>query len=246
MPRIARVAVPEVPYHITQRGYGRRTVFYNDADRLTYLRLLASAAEEHCMKIQAYCLMSNHVHLVAVPQRPDSLARALGRAHAGFARYRNLSDDSCGHVWQARYFSCPLDRAHLWRAIAYVERNPVRAGMVETAEEYRWQERAGASRPRPSGRLSGSGRVAGALRPSAVGRGSARRVRRGGVPAAASGRVDPSGTTFGGRALGSEEFVEQLERQLGRRLRPKPPGRPRKKEAPSIDTAEQMRLEIGI
>jgi len=138
MSRIARVAVPEVPYHITQRGNGRRTVFYNDVDRQTYLRLLARYAEEHRMRIQAYCLMSNHVHLVAVPQRPESLARALGHAHADFARYRNASDGGCGHVWQARYFSCPLDHAHLWRAIAYVERNPVRAGMVETAEEYRW------------------------------------------------------------------------------------------------------------
>jgi len=138
MPRIARVAVLEVPYHITQRGNGCRTVFYNDADRLTYLRLLARYAEEHRMNIQAYCLMSNHVHLIAVPQRPDSLRRALERAHAAFARYRNLADDSCGHVWQARCFSCPLDRAHLWRAIAYEERNPVRAGVVDTAEEYRW------------------------------------------------------------------------------------------------------------
>jgi putative transposase len=240
MPRIARVAVPEVPYHITQRGNGCRIVFYNDADRLTYLRLLARAAEEHRMNIQAYCLMSNHIHLIAVPHRPDSLARALGCAHAGFARYRNLSDDSCGHVWQARYFSCPLDRAHLWRAIAYVERNPVRAGMVETAEEYRWSSaQAHLGRDHMDAFLD-LGEWQGRAGPRRW-----REVLRGGFEEAAF-QQRLRDASIQGRALGSLEFVEQLERQAGRRLRPKPPGRPRKKEAPLIDTVEQMLLEIGI
>lgn len=150
MPRIPRVVIPGIPYHVTQRGNGRRDIFYTAADRQIYLDLLARYAERHQMAIWAYCLMSNHLHLVASPRRPESLARALGRAHAQYARYRNLIDRGCGHVWEARYFSCPLERAHLWRAIAYVERNPVRAGIVDHAEAYPWSSaraRLGGVRP---------------------------------------------------------------------------------------------------
>jgi putative transposase len=235
MSRIARVAVPDVPYHITQRGNGRRIVFYNDVDRQTYLRLLARSAAEHRMNIQAYCLMGNHVHLVAVPQRADSLARALGRAHADFARYRNVSDGSCGHVWQSRYFSCPLDWAHLWRAIAYVERNPVRAGMVEAAEEYRWSS--------ARARLGGPGTEAFLDLGEWWGRYDPPRWREvlGSAVDEAAFQRQLRDASIRGRALGSEEFVEQLERQTGRRLRPKPPGRPRKQVA-----AEQMSFENGI
>jgi len=235
MSRIARVAVPGVSYHITQRGNGRRTVFYSDTDRQTYLRLLARYAREHRMNIQAYCLMSNHVHLVAVPQRPDSLARAMRGTHADYARYRNASDGGCGHVWQARYFSCPLDRVHLWRAIAYVERNPVRAGMVEIAEEYRWSSaraRLGRGHFNDFLDLGDWGECYDAPRWREV----------------LSGEVDEVSfqqqlreSSMRGRALGSDEFVEQLERQTGRRLRPKSPGRPRKNVA-----TQQMTLEIGI
>jgi putative transposase len=235
MPRIARVALPEVPYHITQRGNGRRIVFYSDLDRRTYLRLLARYAEEYRMTVQAYCLMSNHVHLIAVPLRPESLARALGRTHAEYARYRNATDGSCGHVWQARYFSCPLDRAHLWRAIAYVERNPVRAGMVETAEEYHWSSApARLGRDRPDALIDLSDWQ------DRYDPNQWREVLRLGLDEI-SFQQRLRDASMRGRALGSEEFVEQLEQQAGRRLRPNLPGRPRKKVA-----AEQMILENGV
>ena len=229
MSRIARVTVPDVPYHVTQRGNGRRAIFFNDADRRTYLRSLARYSEEHRLRVWAYCLMDNHVHLVAVPERPDSLARALGCTHADYARYRNVLDGGCGHVWQARYFSCPLDGAHLWRAMAYVERNPVRAGMVAAAHEYWWSS-ARAHLGLDEGGFLDLVEWRDRYDPSQW-----REVLRNGVDEAAiQERLHEASRR--GRALGSDSFVAQLEQQAGRTLRPKSVGRPKK----------LMSLEIGV
>ena len=138
MSRIARVVLAGIPYHITQRGNARQQVFFDAQDYALYLDLLQSRSRVTGLRILAYCLMPNHVHLIAVPERADSMAAALGRTHAEFARHFNLRERSCGHVWQARYFSCPLDEPHLWKAMAYVERNPVRAGMTAHCGRYRW------------------------------------------------------------------------------------------------------------
>ncbi len=135
---MARAVVAGVPHHVTQRGNGRRTIFDTDADRLLYLDLLRENAVECDLAIWAWCLMSNHVHLVAVPGRPDSLARTLGRTHAAYARYLNIRRRSCGHLFQARFYSCPIGPQHLWTTVAYVERNPQRAGLVAVPWDYLW------------------------------------------------------------------------------------------------------------
>ncbi len=172
--------------------------------------------------------MSNHVHLVAAPERPDSFSRALGCTHASYARYRNLIDRSCGHVWEARYFSCPLDRAHFWRAVAYVERNPVRAGMVETAANYPWSSaraHLGEQPALPFLNLSEWQSHYDTFR--------WREVLRNGVDEADfQERIREASKR--GRPLGSEAFIKNLEEQAGRKLRPNPPGRPRKKPEMSI------------
>jgi putative transposase len=228
MSRIARVVVPDVPYHITQRGNGRRVIFYTDADRQTYLDLLKRYTEKYRVIVWAYCLMSNHVHLVAVPERPDSFSRALGRTNANYACYRNLVDRSCGHVWEARYFSCPLDRAHFWRAVAYVERNPVRAGMVETAADYRWSSapaHLGEQPALPLLNLSEWQSHYDTFRWREV-------LRKGVDEADFQERIREASKR--GRPLGSETFIKNLEEQAGRKLRPNPAGRPRKKPEMSI------------
>ena len=135
---MARAVVAGVPHHVTQRGNGRRTIFDADADRLLYLDLLRENAVECDLAIWAWCLMSNHVHLVAVPGRPDSLARTLGRTHAAYARYLNIRRRSCGHLFQTRFYSCPIGPQHLWTTVAYVERNPQRAGLVAVPWDYLW------------------------------------------------------------------------------------------------------------
>jgi putative transposase len=138
MPRIARAVVAGVPHHVTQRGNGRRAIFDTDADRLLYLDLLRENAVECDLAIWAWCLMSNHVHLVAVPGRSDSLARTLGRTHAAYARYLNVKRRSCGHLFQARFYSCLIGPQHLWMTVAYVERNPQRAGLAVVPWDYPW------------------------------------------------------------------------------------------------------------
>ncbi len=103
-----------------------------------YLNLLRRNSVEYRLTLWAWCLMSNHIHLLAVPERSNSLHRALGRTHADYARYLNIKRASCGHVWQARFFSCIVGPEHLWMTMAYIERNPVRAGLAAEADQYRW------------------------------------------------------------------------------------------------------------
>lgn len=138
MPRKPRCVLPGVPYHITQRGTDGRMVFLADPDRTAYLRILALNREEARVRILAWCLMSNHIHLVAIPECEDSLEILMRRVHGRYAQMFNARAGRSGHLWQSRFFSCALDSRHLWRALAYVERNPVRAGLVERPEQYRW------------------------------------------------------------------------------------------------------------
>jgi REP element-mobilizing transposase RayT len=134
MARFARVIALGVPHHITQRGNARRFILDSDADRRVYLDLLRQSAERSEIELIGYCLMSNHVHLIAIPNKANVLGLALKDAHGRYASYWNAMRCSSGHVWQGRYYSCPLDESHLWEALRYTELNPVRASMVAKAE----------------------------------------------------------------------------------------------------------------
>ena len=128
----------DTPHHVTQRGNGRRVIFETDNDRLVYLGLLQQHAKQQRLAILGYCLMPNHVHLIAVPESEGSLRRTLRNIHGRYAAYLNIRQASSGHVWQGRYYSCPMDDDHLWTALRYIERNPVRAGMVRDATDFPW------------------------------------------------------------------------------------------------------------
>lgn len=138
MPRIARLIVPDIPHHITQRGNRRQRVFFSDADKSLYLRLLLDNSAVVGLSWLAYCLMDNHVHMVGIPKDKDDFACALGETHRKYSTIINIREKWKGHLWQGRYGSCPLDDIHLYAAIRYVERNPVRAKLVEKAEDYPW------------------------------------------------------------------------------------------------------------
>jgi putative transposase len=142
MARLARVVAVGVPHHVTQRGNARQFILGCDSDRGVYLDLLRQSFVLHGVDLIGYCLMSNHVHLVAVPHQADVLGLSLKNAHGRYAAYWNASHHSTGHVWQGRYYSCPLDEPHLWEALRYTELNPVRAAMVETAERWGWSSAA--------------------------------------------------------------------------------------------------------
>jgi putative transposase len=142
MARFARVVVVDVAHHVTQRGNARQIILSDEADRVAYLELLRQYSELHSLWLLGYCLMSNHVHLIVVPRNSEALAQTLKHTHGRYAAYWNARNSSSGHVWQGRFYSCPLDETHLWRALCYVELNPVRAMMVRAAEQWRWSSAA--------------------------------------------------------------------------------------------------------
>jgi putative transposase len=138
MPRIARTVIPNIPYHLTQRGNNRQDVFFTVDNRKNYLDWLAIYSSRFKFDIQAYCIMSNHVHIVGIPRYPDSMARTVQVLHVRHAQSINREKNWHGHVWHQRYFAAPLDDSYFWLAMRYVEQNPVRAGMVAKAEDYLW------------------------------------------------------------------------------------------------------------
>lgn len=232
MARLPRVIAVDTPHHVTQRGNAGRFVFQGDADRLVYLQLLHQNCRLHGLSLLGYCLMSNHVHLVAVPERADSLELALQHAHGRYAAYFNARYESSGHLWQGRYYSCPLDRAHLWRALRYTELNPVRAGLVMDPAAYRWSSAANhcgrgaaytpvdlAPWPEPWSASDWSEYLN-----AAISEDEAMAIRK---------------CTHTGRPLGGETFVHGLEKALSRRLMPGKGGRPRKEHA---DARQRMLL----
>lgn len=138
MPRLPRLIVPDIPHHITQRGNRRQRVFFSDSDKLLYLRILLDNSQQRGMRYLAYCLMDNHVHLIITPRRKEDISIVLGETHRKYSTIINIREKWKGHLWQGRFCSCPLDDIHLSMAVRYIERNPVRAGIVEKAEDFPW------------------------------------------------------------------------------------------------------------
>jgi putative transposase len=138
MARIARIVVPHVPHHVTQRGNRRQDVFFGDADYEAYLALLAEHTRREDVAVWAWCLMPNHVHLLLVPSSEDGLRAALGEAHRRYSQAVNRRQDWRGFLWQGRFASCPTDEAHSYAAARYIELNPVRAGLAATPEAWPW------------------------------------------------------------------------------------------------------------
>lgn len=138
MARLARIVIPGVAHHVTQRGNRRLPVFFSDDDRELYLALLAEAARASGTACLAWCLMDNHVHLILVPEREDGLRATLGEAHRRYTRHVNFREGWRGHLFQGRFASYPMDDAHLMAAVRYVELNPVAARMVARAEDWPW------------------------------------------------------------------------------------------------------------
>ena len=131
MARIARVVAPGYPHHITQRGNRRQETFFCDDDYRAYIELMSEWLAKHKVEVWAWCLMPNHIHLIAVPQIQEGLARAIGEAHRRYTRRIDFRENWRGHLWQKRFASFPMDETHLLAAVRYVEMNPVTANMVE-------------------------------------------------------------------------------------------------------------------
>jgi putative transposase len=214
MGRIARVVIPGIPHHVTQRGNDRQRIFYSDDEHCRYLALYRHYGLRLGLKTFAYCLMDNHVHWVVVPASKDALGQSFHALDTKYAGWVNSAKRRSGHLYQGRFFSCPLDEDYLWAAVRYVERNPVRAGMVARAEDYRWSSAAAHCGLRADPLLAPGFPPAGVVADwaewlSTEDAQQTNAVRR---------------QTACGRPCGSEAFVVRLEKLLERLLRPQKPG----------------------
>ena len=218
MPRMARIVVPGIPHHLTQRGNRRENVFFNDDHRQRYLQLLLEYSTYHGLSVLAYCLMTNHVHLVAIPVFVASLAAVMRPLNQRYAQFINQCLGISGRLWQGRFFSCPRDESHLWAAIRYVERNPVRARMVERAEHYPWSSAAAHCGLRHDPLLAALPDV----RPLETVDWSSWLAEDDDEKTLFTLRLN----TRTGRPIGAEQFVSDLESRLHRRLHAQPIGRP--------------------
>jgi putative transposase len=217
MARLARVVVPGIPHHITQRGNRRQEVFFRDEDYQDYLDLISHWCGEEGVEIWSFCLMPNHVHLIVAPREESRLSRAIGEAHRRYTRQINFREKWRGYLWQGLFGSFPLDEPYLLAAARYVERNPVKAGMVRAAWDYPWSS----VHAHLSGRSDGVVTVEPLL------------MRVDDWKAFITASHGGDDELFlrherSGRPLGDERFVEQVSKLIGRDLMPKKPGRKRK------------------
>jgi putative transposase len=138
MSRLARVVIPGLPHHVTQRGNGRAQVFFGDGDYALYRDLLAESCRDASVEVWAWVLMPNHVHLILVPSDPDGLRRALAPVHRRYAGHIHLRHQRTGHFWQGRFGAVVMDEEHLAAALRYIALNPIRAGLAERPQDWRW------------------------------------------------------------------------------------------------------------
>lgn len=138
MARALRIEFPGAVYHVTARGDRRKAIFVDDADRQRFLELLAQATDRFEATVMAYCLMGNHYHLV-VHTHQANLSRLMRHVNAVYSQAFNRRHGVVGHLFQGRFKAIIVDRdAYLLELCRYVELNPVRAAMVETAANWKW------------------------------------------------------------------------------------------------------------
>lgn len=218
MPRVARIVVPGIPHHVTQRGNNRQDVFFVDDDRRNYLHILRDAGAKFGIDVLGYCLMTNHVHLIVTPHTEEALAKALGRTHFLYAQYVNELHGRSGHLWQSRFYSCPMDDDHFWKAMRYVEQNPVRGGLARTARDYPWS-----SARAHLGDGDESGLISMQVWRDRMDARTWRNLLQENLDEATVSQIRLQSRT--GRPLGSDSFLSKLEAMLGRRIRALPIGR---------------------
>jgi putative transposase len=210
MARLARVVIPGLPHHVTQRGNARARTFFGDDDYALYRDLLATHCRDANVEVWAWCLMPNHVHLILTPSDPDGLRRALSRVHRTYAGVIQTRRKRSGHFWQGRFGAVPMDEEYLAAALRYVSLNPVRARLVARAQDWKWSSTRAHLRGRDDGLTT--------LKP-------VKQI----IPdfAGLLGSV-PEQDLFDrlraaesiGRPLGSDRFMARIERLTGRILKP--------------------------
>jgi len=210
MARLARVVIPGLPHHVTQRGNGRAPTFFGDADYALYRDLLAASCRAAGVEVWSWVLMPNHVHLILVPGDADGLRRALAPAHRRYAGVIHARERRTGHFWQGRFGAAAMDEAHLGAAVRYIALNPVRARLVARPEDWPWTS----VHAHLSGRDDGITTLAPVLQRYAP---FAAFIATEGDPALLEGlrRAETVG-----RPVGDAAFIATLEAATNRTLRP--------------------------
>ena len=209
-----------MPHHITQRGNRRQKTFFSEEDYAAYIDLMGQWCRKYAVDVWAYCLMPNHIHLIAVPARKETLRLVIGEAHRRYTRRINFREGWRGHLWQERFSSFVMDEHYLLACARYIENNPVRAKLVSSPKQWQWSS-ATAHISSRNDQLVNVEPVLSLIN------GDWRNFL---ASAASSEELDESrkhGRT--GRPLGGTSFRSQLEHLLGRNLTPQKPGRKLKK-----------------
>jgi putative transposase len=215
MARLARFILPGVAHHITQRGNGRQQTFFSDADYRVYRDLFKLHCAEQGVRVWSWVLMPNHVHLILVPRREDSLRAALSRIHRAYAGHIHARTQRTGHFWQGRFGCVAMDEAHVLAAIRYVHLNPVRARLVVRSQDWAWSSVHALLRPSRGDGFTDTGPVLDRV-------GDMRALLKSGEDDAQSMALRRAETT--GRPLGNDAFLRKVARQTGRDPHPAKPG----------------------
>jgi putative transposase len=218
MPRSARIVIPGLPHHVTQRGNRRQQVFFCDEDYRSYLRFMVSSLEVFSVGLLSYCLMPNHVHLLVVPPSESSLRESVGNAHQSYTRFINNRQSWQGHLWQGRFFSCAVEPSGTPFVARYIELNPVRAGMVDDPRSYPWSSASQACQGGSDGRSGFADIFAPSESWSAF-------LREGIENQSRDFGKKLQSSTRTGRPLGSSEFIREMELETGLVLERKTAGR---------------------
>lgn len=214
MARLPRLVVPGFPHHVTQRGNRRQTTFFCNDDYTAYLDLIAEHKAQAGVTFWAYCLMPNHVHLIAIPEEKDSLARLFRRVHRLYTLRVNQRERWTGHLWQERFHSFVMDESHLLAAVRYTELNPVRAGLCQAPEEWVWSS--------TNAHLSGRDDNITTVKPMLQRVSNWREFLATEEPVTNIRRIRAHSSS--GRPAGDSAFVERLESMSGRNLKKRRPG----------------------
>ena len=218
MPKFRRLVVEGYPHHVTQRGVRRQRTFFQERDYRAYIEIAADQLGGVDLDILAYCLMPNHVHFVVVPHERSALSKYFCEVHKRYARRTNALSDWRGHLWQQRFFSVVMDERHTLAAMRYVELNPVRAGLVQSAGDWAW------SSARANLRNIHDSLIRTRMTREIVANWAEYLAERVSVDELDSLRRQ----TRTGRPEGADEFIDLMEARTGRRIRQRKRGRKRK------------------
>lgn len=219
MPRLLRSVAVGLPHHVVHRGNNKTNIFFDDEDRVRYFGLLKKYTKKWESSILAYCLMTNHVHLLTRPNQESSLFKMMQGVSQCYAQYINQKYKRTGRLWESRFYSSIVgEERYLWGVVRYIEQNPVRANIVKQAQDYQFSS-AKAHLEGKQDDLIGEElfdewqrKEYAKLLEEDISKERIERIRS---------------AVKAGRPFGSEAFLQKMEETMDRRFMPKSPGRPK-------------------